>query len=261
MEGRIDAGLREQPGAGDGLQAAGATAARYPPIQPRAAGSRGPAGSARCWHRDGPRAGHAGGRAGPGNHRLQQHPAGQLGSLPLRGPGVAAAEADDRPGSRLQRRDLPRRALGRVHLRAQRESGSVRARSAESPGAAAVDREPGDGGRGGLFAGRPAAALRRHARRQCGHLRDPVPAREIVRRRPGDEPDAARRGRLQPGLLARRHADCLFQQPRHVGVDEHRARSARDLPGQRAVRDAVGRERRAATHAARELGRSAGVDA
>ena len=108
---------------------------------------------------------------------------------------------------------------------------------------------------------RRAAAVRQHAQRQRGRLRDAVPTAGPARRGRGRESDAPRRGGLQPGVLAGRHADSVLQQPRHRGRDEHRAGASADLPGQRAVRDAGGRERRAAPDAARELGRGAGVDA
>ena len=77
----------------------------------------------------------------------------------------------------------------------------------------------------------------------------------------GAQPDAARGGRLQPRLLARRRAHSLLQQPRHGGGDEHRREPGADLPRQRALRDGGGRDRGAAAHAARELGRRPGVDA
>ena len=85
----------------------------------------------------------------------------------------------------------------------------VRARPAGRGGAAAPGREPRDGGRRGHLAGRPAAALRQHAQRQRGHLRDAVPARGPARGGRGAEPDGPRGRRLQPRLLARRNPDSL----------------------------------------------------
>ena len=80
-------------------------------------------------------------------------------------------------------------------------------------------------------------------------------------RRRRAEPDPQRCGRLQPGVLARRHTHSLLQQPRHGGGDELGGEPRADLPRQRAVRDAGGRDRRTAAHPARELGRRPGVDA
>ena len=231
------------------------------PIQPRGPGGCRPARAPRHRRRDRPRTGHGRGRAFPRDHRLQQHPARQLGPVSLRRPRLGTPEADDGPRPRLQRRHLARRALGRVHLRADRQPRPLRARPARRRRAAAAGRGPRHGGRGGHLAGRRAASLRQHAGRQRRCLRDAVPARGPVRGRRRAEPDRQRGGRLQPGVLARRHTHSLLQQPRHGGGDELGGESGADLPRQRAVRDAGGRDRRTAAHPARELGRRPGVDA
>ena len=68
-------------------------------------------------------------------------------------------------------------------------------------------------------------------------------------------------GDYNPRLLARRDADSLFQQPQRVRGDGIRGSAPGHIRGQRAVRDAIRRDRRAETHVARELGWIAGLGA